>query len=69
MGINILMKDSILLDFLSGSKNALPIVAGYLPLGFACGVISDDAGLTLFQTAKTILKFWTFIFCIRTHRK
>lgn len=51
MGIKILMKDSILLDFLSGSKNALPIVAGYLPLGFACGVISDDAGLTVFQTA------------------
>ncbi len=45
------MKGSILLEFLSGSKNALPIVAGYLPLGFACGVISDDVGLSVFQTA------------------
>lgn len=40
-----------LIDFLDGCKKALPIVAGYIPLGFACGVISDDVGLSLFQVA------------------
>ncbi len=36
-------------EFLLGGKKALPIVAGYLPLGFACGVIADNVGLSAFQ--------------------
>ncbi len=35
--------------FMKGARAALPIVAGYLPLGFACGVIADGAGMTVFQ--------------------
>ena len=32
-----------------GIKQAFPIVMGYLPLGFAFGVLARDAGLTTFQ--------------------
>ena len=32
-----------------GIKNAFPIVLGYLPLGFAFGVLARDAGLSLLQ--------------------
>ena len=35
--------------FLEGSKLSLPIVAGYLPLGFAAGIVCTDAGMTTFQ--------------------
>lgn len=37
-------------QFLAGVKSALPIVMGYLPLGFAYGVLAREAGLSLFQT-------------------
>ncbi len=37
-------------EFLKGVKAALPIVLGYLPLGFAYGVLAREAGLTLYQT-------------------
>lgn len=36
--------------FLQGMQAALPIVIGYLPLGFAYGVLARDAGLNLFET-------------------
>ncbi|WP_366921943.1 AzlC family ABC transporter permease [Metallumcola ferriviriculae] len=36
--------------FLAGVKAALPIVMGYMPLGFAYGVLAREAGLSLFQT-------------------
>ena len=36
-------------DFLQGGKKALPIVAGYLPLGFTCGVIADGVGMSAFE--------------------
>lgn len=36
-------------NFLNGCKLALPIVAGYIPLGFACGVISAGVGMSIFQ--------------------
>lgn len=32
-----------------GIKQAFPIVMGYLPLGFAFGVLARDAGLSVFQ--------------------
>lgn len=36
--------------FFNGARSALPIVAGYIPLGFACGVICEGVGMSLFQT-------------------
>ncbi|MBO8170061.1 MAG: AzlC family ABC transporter permease [Thermoanaerobacteraceae bacterium] len=36
--------------FVQGMKAAVPIVLGYLPLGFAYGVLAREAGLSLFQT-------------------
>jgi 4-azaleucine resistance transporter AzlC len=33
-----------------GIKDAFPIVLGYLPLGFAFGVLARDAGLSAFQS-------------------
>lgn len=36
-------------EFLAGVKLALPIVAGYIPLGFACGVICVGVGMTEVQ--------------------
>lgn len=32
-----------------GLKDAIPVVLGYLPLGFAFGVLAKDSGLTVFQ--------------------
>ncbi len=32
-----------------GLKDAFPIVLGYLPLGFAFGIMAGDAGLSVFQ--------------------
>lgn len=36
-------------QFLNGCKLAIPIIAGYFPLGFACGVISVGVGMSVFQ--------------------
>jgi len=36
-------------DFVSGSKKALPIVLGYLPIGFAYGVLAREVGLNLIE--------------------
>lgn len=33
-------------DFLSGARLALPIILGYLPVGFAFGVLAMEAGMT-----------------------
>ena len=35
--------------FLIGARAGMPIVAGYLPLGLACGVLSGGAGMSAFQ--------------------
>ena len=45
-------------EFLSGGKKALPIVAGYLPLGFACGVIANNVGLSAFEAG--LMSFLVF---------
>ena len=34
-------------DFATGSKKALPIVLGYLPVGFAYGALAGLAGIEL----------------------
>ncbi|MGE4284220.1 MAG: AzlC family ABC transporter permease [Clostridia bacterium] len=36
-------------NFLKGIKNASPIVLGYLPIGFAFGVLAVQQGLTIFN--------------------
>ncbi len=38
-------------DFLKGCKIAFPVIIGYIPLGFACGVVLQSAGLTVLQIA------------------
>ncbi len=41
-----------------GAKDAIPIVLGYLPLGFAFGVLASQAGMTITQaTAMSVLCF------------
>lgn len=35
---------------LAGAKRALPIVFGYLPIGFAYGVLAQKAGISIFNT-------------------
>jgi len=45
-------KDTILLSIISGAQKALPIVFGYIPIGFAYGVLAQKAGLS---TANTVL--------------
>jgi 4-azaleucine resistance transporter AzlC len=41
-----------------GAKDAVPIVLGYLPLGFAFGVLASQAGMTITQaTAMSVLCF------------
>lgn len=37
-------------EFLKGGKLALPIVAGYIPLGFACGVICAGVGMSVLES-------------------
>ncbi len=37
-------------EFLLGAKEALPIVLGYLPIGFAFGVLACNAGLSILET-------------------
>ncbi|HOQ09834.1 MAG TPA: AzlC family ABC transporter permease [Syntrophomonadaceae bacterium] len=42
----------------TGAKDAVPVVLGYLPLGFAFGVLATQAGMTVIQaTAMSILCF------------
>lgn len=36
-------------DFLDGIRLFLPIGAGYLPLGFACGIVCAEAGMNVMQ--------------------
>lgn len=36
-------------DIFEGMKLASPIMAGYVPLGFACGIVCAQAGMTAFQ--------------------
>lgn len=37
-------------EFLSGIKEAMPIVLGYMPIGFAYGVMAISAGLNILET-------------------
>ncbi|HQA07597.1 MAG TPA: AzlC family ABC transporter permease [Syntrophomonadaceae bacterium] len=42
----------------TGAKDAVPVVLGYLPLGFAFGVLATQAGMTVIQaTVMSILCF------------
>ena len=46
------------LDLRSGLIDAVPIILGYLPLGFAFGVLARDTGLSVFQsTMMSVLCF------------
>lgn len=36
-------------DITSGFKSAIPICIGYIPLGIACGILSEKAGLSPFE--------------------
>lgn len=36
-------------DFLDGIRLFLPISAGYLPLGFACGIVCAEAGMNVIE--------------------
>lgn len=36
-------------DFIDGIRLFLPIGAGYLPLGFACGIVCAEAGMSVMQ--------------------
>ncbi len=45
------MNKNTRIDFLKGVKTAFPVIIGYIPLGFACGVVLQNAGLSIFQTA------------------
>lgn len=38
-------------DIISGMKMAIPIAMGYVPLGIACGILSNKAGLSVIQIA------------------
>lgn len=45
-------------ETIDGIKDAVPIVLGYLPLGFAFGVLATEAGMTVVQaTVMSILCF------------
>lgn len=45
-------------ELAAGVKDSLPVVLGYLPLGFAFGVLASQAGLTIVQaTAMSVLCF------------
>lgn len=45
-------------ETIDGIKDAVPIVLGYLPLGFAFGVLATEAGMTVIQaTVMSILCF------------
>ena len=36
-------------DFIEGAKASIPICLGYIPLGIACGILSEKAGLSPLQ--------------------
>ena len=36
-------------DFVDGIRLFVPIGAGYLPLGFACGIVCAEAGMSVMQ--------------------
>ncbi len=36
-------------EFIRGIKLSLPIVAGYIPLGFGCGLVCAEAGMSAFE--------------------
>ncbi len=36
-------------DFIKGLRLSLPIVAGYIPLGFGCGIVCAEAGMSPFE--------------------
>ncbi len=38
-------------ETLEGMKDAIPVVLGYLPLGFAFGVLAVEAGMTIMQAS------------------
>lgn len=45
-------------ELLEGIMDSVPIVLGYLPLGFAFGVLASEVGMTIFQaTAMSLLCF------------
>ena len=44
------MPSPILAAFWHGLKSVLPIILGYLPVGFAYGVLAQKSGLSLFNT-------------------
>lgn len=45
-------------DFLGGVKQALPIVLGYIPVGFAYGVLAQKSGLSLINAvAMSVIVF------------
>jgi 4-azaleucine resistance transporter AzlC len=44
------MANSIINDWLRGASRALPITLGYIPIGFAYGVLAQKAGLSTFNT-------------------
>lgn len=45
-------------DFIVGFKASLPICIGYIPLGIACGILSQKAGLSPFEIG--ILSLFVF---------
>jgi 4-azaleucine resistance transporter AzlC len=44
------MKTSFFWRMLNGASRAIPIVMGYIPIGFAYGVLAKKAGLSTFNT-------------------
>ena len=46
-------------ELLTGIKDAFPIVLGYLPLGFAFGVLANQVGMTVFQAGLMSLMCFT----------
>lgn len=45
-------------ELFAGIKDAIPIILGYLPLGFAFGVLATEAGMTITQaTVMSVLCF------------
>ena len=46
-------------DFIEGAKASIPICLGYIPLGIACGILSEKAGLSPFQIG------YIFFICLR----
>lgn len=47
--INLLNTTTYKEDIILGIKMAIPIAIGYIPLGIACGILSEKAGLSIIQ--------------------